>query len=245
MSKNTDLLKTIGAEVGIFALGKIADSLFGSSKQPSDLNDFLSYVKSTGVASPNLFRVDIFPPKGMTSFASSYAQNLSLICDAAALPSLNVLTRDAITYGPSVPIPYNVDYGKVSCSFIVEQDMAVKQFFDKWFWTISDPSSYDLNFAEEYQTTIIINQLNRNMEVVYSAHLFDAYPSAMNQMNLNYTATNQSHRLEIGFVYKKWLPVWPGNDSPTSEGNMPQNAISQEAQTFAYNFPKDITATSF
>lgn len=232
-------LETIGKEVGVFALGQLADSLFGSKRATGDLNDFLALIKETGVSSPSLFKVEITPPKGMAEFAT-YAKTLTLLCDAAALPSLNVMTQDALTYGPSKPIPYNVQYGAVMCSFIVERDLSVKQFFDKWFRTISDPLTYNLNFSDQYATKIVITQLDRAMKEVYSVHLYDAYPTVMNQMDLNYRHTNETHRLQIQFMYKKWVP---SGGKFVSQNTSVSGLVEQGLQTFAYKFPKDIIST--
>jgi len=231
----SNLLSTIAKEAGVFTLGRITDALFKKDAE-GDLSKFIALVKTKGVSNPNLFKVNIFLPKSLSRY-SSYGTTLSLLCDASSLPSVNIITQDAVTYGPSKPIPYNVTYGNIMCSFIAEQDMAVKNFFDAWVFSISDPVTHNLNFSDQYETTIEVHQLNKKMESVYHVTLFGAYPTVMNQMNLNYKYQNEAQRLEIGFVYRKWLP---SSLLKQQVIDTPRNLIKTiEAQTFPY-IPQNI-----
>ena len=237
----SDLISTVAKEVGVFTLGRITDALFKKEAE-GDLSKFLAIIREKGIATPNLFRINIFLPKSLSKY-SSYGTTLSLLCDASSLPSMNILTQDAVTYGPSKPIPYNVTYGNLMCSFIVEQDMAVKKFFDSWMYTISDPVTHNLNFSDQYETKIEIHQLNKKMESTYHVVLYGAYPSVMNEMNMNYRYQNDVHRLQIGFVYRKWLPSSLIKKAPSILPPIISNY--PETKTFPYIPQNPITAIPF
>lgn len=173
------------------------------------LNNFLSQVLTKGLARPVRYEVTILPPSGLRGTLTDVrgaSNKVSLFCEIAALPQLNVLTRNQRTYGPFTPRPFGVEYGgdALTMSFYVDQEMDVKVFFDKWMQLIVNPSTYNVSYMRTYTSNIIINQLNETDDVVYRVILEDAFPRSMNMLELNASATNQVHRLNVSFTYRRY-----------------------------------------
>ena len=104
------------------------------------------------------------------------------------------------------PRPYGVEYGgdALTMSFYVDQQMDAKVFFDKWMQLIVNPNTYNVNYMRNYTTNILINQLNEADDVVYRVALEDAFPRSMNMLELSASATNQVHRLNVSFTYRRY-----------------------------------------
>ena len=52
--------------------------------------------------------------------------------------------------------------------------------------------------------SIYIRQLDEADNVTYEIELLDAFPRSMNLLELNNSAQNQTHRLNIIFAYRYW-----------------------------------------
>jgi hypothetical protein len=183
------------------------------------LINFLSQVLSKGFARPTRYEVNVLPPTGIINTLTNIrgaSYKVNLLCEMAALPQLNILTRNQRTYGPFTPKPFGVDYGgeALTMSFYVDQEMDVKAFFDSWMKIIVNPNTFNVSYMRNYTSNIIINQLNDIDQVVYRIMLEDAFPRTMNMLELNASATNQIHRLNVTFTYRKYNVL---QDFPNTE----------------------------
>jgi hypothetical protein len=100
----------------------------------------------------------------------------------------------------------SIDYGGegITMTFLVDQQMVVKDFFDHWMEKVISNYSFNVNYQDEYTSLIRIYQLNQQDERVYGVMLTDAFPRAIAQMDLNHSTQNQVHKLNVTFAYRKW-----------------------------------------
>jgi hypothetical protein len=89
-------------------------------------------------------------------------------------------------------------------TFIVSDDMREKIFFDSWLDIINPTTDYNFQYKSNYATDITINQYNVNNQLTYSVVLRDAFPLAINQLDLEWSSESY-HKLEIQFVYTNWI----------------------------------------
>ena len=66
------------------------------------------------------------------------ARRVSLLCESANFPPLNINTKAQRIYGPAYQRPVGSDYGGdgISLTFHVDRQMLVKRLFDAWMETI-------------------------------------------------------------------------------------------------------------
>jgi hypothetical protein len=81
--------------------------------------------------------------------------------------------------------------------------MQQKILFDGWMNYVSPVYSYNLRYKSDYSTAITINQYDVQNELSYSVNLYDAYPIAMNQMDLDWS-NEGIHKLVVTFAYTNW-----------------------------------------
>jgi hypothetical protein len=82
--------------------------------------------------------------------------------------------------------------------------MQVKKFFDEWTAKVVDPDTGLVGYQEEYTTTIRLRQLDEQDTVTYGIELTEAFPRSVNLLELNNSAQNQTHRLNVLFAYRYW-----------------------------------------
>lgn len=165
------------------------------------INDFKSSFNKD-LARPSRFDVNIPVPLTMIPYVSS-AKSLNYRCESAQLPGRTFATTEQKTYGPVEKTPYLNTYTDIDLTFIVDDDMQQKVFFDAWMSYINPMYNYNMRYKGDYSTVITINQYDVNNQLSYSVNLYDAYPISMNQMDLDWSSDG-NHKLIVTFAYTYW-----------------------------------------
>jgi len=171
------------------------------------ISNFISEVNNRGLARPSRFEVFILPPPGLGSLTGS-GRFVSLMCESASLPAMTVSTKPFRIYGASYQRPVSSDFNGdgITLSFYIDNQMEVKSFFDAWMFKVVNPNSFNVSYQKEYVSQIKIAQLDEKNNESYSVYLEDAFPRAVNMLDLNMGATNQVHKLNVTFAYRRWFP---------------------------------------
>lgn len=174
-----------------------------------NLSQFLGAIREDSLARVNRFEVFINPPAAMISKNRSNASAVSLYCEMASLPPVNISTKSFKIFGPTYQRPFGAEYGGegISLTFHVDRDMQVKKFFDDWTATVVDPDSGLVGFQEDYISTIRLRQIDEQENVTYELELYEAFPRSVNLLELNNSAQNQTHRLNVLFAYRYWKDI--------------------------------------
>jgi len=190
------------------------------------LDTFRSTVLNESLARTNRFEVIIVPPLALAAVGDLP----SLYCESASIPMLNINTKSHKIFGPAYQRPITSEYGGEGISFIfhVDRDMVVRKFFEEWMHTIVDPNNFSVNYQENYITSIFIRQLDEQDNVTHEIELLEAFPKNMNLMDLNNSASNQTHRLNILFAFRYWKDV---ERSTTSATAVPRQFVNPEVLT--------------
>ena len=176
-----------------------------------NLSQFIGAVREDSFARVNRFEVFINAPSSLTNKNVANSGAVSLYCEMASLPPVNISTKSFKIFGPTYQRPFSAEYGGegISLTFHVDRDMQVKKFFDDWTSRVVDPDSGFVGFQEDYISTIRLRQLNEQDEVTYELELEEAFPRSVNLLELNNSAQNQTHRLNVLFAYRYWKDVSP------------------------------------
>ena len=166
-----------------------------------NINDFKASFKKD-LARTNRFDVAIPVPLTMIPYVSS-AKALNYRCESANLPGRTFATTEQRTYGPVEKFPYLNTYTDIDMTFIVDDDMSQKVFFDAWLNYINPLYNYNYRYKSDYSTVITVNQYDVTGALSYSVNLYDAYPISMNQMDLDWAGEGY-HKLSVTFAYTYW-----------------------------------------
>jgi hypothetical protein len=165
------------------------------------INEFKSSFNKD-LARSSRFDVSINIPLTMIPYFNS-ARRLNYRCESANLPGRTLSTTEQKTYGPIEKFPYMTTYNDMSLTFIVDDDMSQKVFFDAWLNYINPQYNNNFRYKSDYATVITINQYNVANELTYSCNLYDAYPISINQLDLNW-ADDSFHKISVDFAYTYW-----------------------------------------
>ena len=166
-----------------------------------NINDFKASFQND-LSRPHKFDVNIPIPLTLIPYIAS-AKSLNYRCENAQLPGRTFATAEQKTYGPIEKYPYLNTYTDIDLTFIVDDDMSQKVFFDAWLNYINPLYNNNMRYKGDYSTVVTINQYDVTNQISYSVNLYDAYPISMNQMDLDWGADGY-HKLNVTFAYTYW-----------------------------------------
>ena len=171
-----------------------------NSPNAKPIQQFVSQVKSGGIARTNRYAVVITPP---VALQSGSLQNIMLFCDQVQLPGANYSTVQNRTFGEFREVPYEKLYDSLSLSFYVDTDMKVKQLFDNWLNIISSPETRTYNYYNNYISKMVIEVQDINDKKKYQVTLEECYPKNIGTIQLDY-ASKDVMKLTVQMQYKYW-----------------------------------------
>ena len=158
----------------------------------------ISEFKSTfskDLARPSRFDVNIPVPLTLIPYVLS-ARTLTYRCENAQLPGRTFETvTQKIGSNPVEKFPSLTTFNDIDLTFIVDDDMKQKTFFDRWLELINPTFNFNYQYKQNYATIITINQYDVTNTLSYSVDLFDAYPISMNQLDLDWS--NEGFHLSL------------------------------------------------
>ncbi len=190
------------------------------------IDDFKATVtKRQGLAKTNRFLTIFTPPTQalvnlnpmdiVGRFANSTFNAKSLISDprdiaflteSAQLPGRNLNTLDFSAEKETLKLPNGFIDDDVTMTFYVTNDYYMKDMMETWMSSIVDTENYTLGYKKNYQTDIVIQQLNSFDRNVYGVRLINAYPIAIGALALNNESENAFQRLQVTFAYDRYVP---------------------------------------
>ena len=180
-------------------------SVFGVEKLKSVVNNLHGFAKG------NRYQVTFADlPLGLSTAVN---ENLQYLCEAVSLPTKSLASTPQDIYGPPREIPYRETFTEAALSFILDDKFTVKRFFDKWQENIVNVETGNVNYWNNFVSTINITRLSNDgtsfakedASSSYHIELREAYPSAVGEIALGHTQGNEILRLSVTFKYRKWM----------------------------------------
>lgn len=166
------------------------------------ISDFKSSF-TKDLARPSRFDVNIPIPLTLIPYVNS-ARSLTYRCETAQLPGRTFGTaQQKIGSNPIEKYPNLTTFTDIDLTFIVDDDMSQRVFFDAWLNFINPQYNYNFRYKGDYATTITINQYDVTNSLSYSVDLIDAFPLSMNQLDLDWSSDG-NHKLSVTFAYTQW-----------------------------------------
>jgi hypothetical protein len=162
-----------------------------------------------------------------SGIGGSNGGDLNLLCAQATLPSKQIATHDRRIGLQNEKVGYGYVVTDVNLTFYLLNDYGIKKYFDAWKESILDEKTGDIKYKKEYVEDIKIHQLRKpimnlnqnigpiNINVglgggsVYSVRLIDAYPTGVQEIQLNNNADGLVE-LTVQMSYTNWEPVDAG-----------------------------------
>lgn len=192
----------------------------------SKLDEFISNVKTVGMARTNRFYVLMSPPTDDNWDTKRVAM---LFCDQVNLPGTNFATTPSRTFGEIRELPYDKTYDNLTMTFYVDRQMKVKSLFDNWLNKVRNPDTRTFNYYDEYTTPIWVFVQDLNDKTTYSMKLSECYPKTVSAVQLD-NQTKDVMKLSVTFQYRYW------EAAPVSEAASGKLVQTADLNSFTENF---------
>ena len=174
-------------------------TIFSVEKLKSQIGEF---------AKGNKYNVTIAPPSFLST--SNIPNTLRLVCETVSLPAKSLASVPHDIYGPPREMPYRETFTESALSFILDDALRVKEFFDAWQANIINPTTSNPSYYNDYVGTIKISRLSNDAtsftaaDSSYNIELVEAYPSAVGEVALGHSQGNEVLKLSVTFKYRRW-----------------------------------------
>jgi hypothetical protein len=170
----------------------------------TSISSFIARVKNDNFARENRFEVIISTPRNMSS-TTEEKEKLRFYCQSAALPGVNLMTQEVYTFGEAREVIYNRNYDPVTLEFLVDDQMNIKWFFDRWIEKIIDPQSRVMSYYNDYVTTVEISQIDHSDDekTKYKVMLHECFPKTIDAIQYSSDSKNLV-KLRVTMAYKFW-----------------------------------------
>lgn len=164
------------------------------------VDDFKSKLVGGG-ARPNLFRATINFP----SYAGGDSELTSFMCKAAQLPSSVIAQIDVPFRGRQLKIAGDRTFENWNITVIQESTMEVRNSFERWLNGINEHvNGTGLVNPVDYQADMLVEQLDRNDNVIKAVNIRGAFPVNLGAVELSYETTDALAEYTIEWAYQYW-----------------------------------------
>lgn len=187
----------------------MAEEFFSVSKFREQLN---------GGAKSNLFRCEIFPSTDVLALDGlkdtlGPEGTFSFLCRSAAIPSFTLGVIEVPFRGRRIKVPGDRTFADWTVTVINDEEQKMRKAFKNWMNYINAFSGEEVIREDtgDYRCTIRINHLRADGTISRVYDLYDAFPTDIGAIDLNYdttdviqdfTATFQYHFMEAGETSK-------------------------------------------
>jgi len=189
-----------------------APTKFANTSTPTPISNFRAELDSGSVLPSHSYLVTFSPFRNspdtlvLNQMMSAYRDPLTLRCENVVLPTLQLLEEENIRrygYGPVEKIPYGVQFGDLTLTWIVDRYSEVPDFFHHWMNSIvtyeakgalmregvstrqglRSRGAYEVGFKDDYTCPVLtVNVYNQQLVAVADYVMYDVFP--MNILNI-------------------------------------------------------------
>ena len=179
---------------------------------PVTIDEFKATVgKRGGIATTNRFAITITPPTaGLLNLGALLGdgplvndpRDINILCQSCSLPGKLIMTGDYDAYGANPrKYPQSSIQEDVAFTFLLTNDFYAKKTFDTWQNSIVNQTTQLVSYDDKYKTDVFIQELDKDNTPVYAVRLRDAYPTAVNSIDLSNTNTDAVASVSVNMTY--------------------------------------------
>ena len=185
-------------------------AIIGKRQGLAPTNRFLTIFTPPTQALVNLNPLDIVGRFANGTFNArslvSDPRDIAFLCESTQIPGRSLNTLDYSAERETIKMPNGYIDDDVTMTFLLTNDYYMKDMFETWMSSVVDTENYVLGYKKNYQTDIVIQQLNNNDRNIYGIKLINAYPIAIAAIDLNNESESGIQKVQITFAYDRYVP---------------------------------------
>jgi hypothetical protein len=166
-----------------------------------------------GGARPNQFRVQLAFPSYVTAGIVA-AQQGQFLCKAAQLPASTVENIPVQYRGRAVNFAGERTFATWTTTIYNDTDFNIRNAMERWQNGIQNYTTTEGSVnPSDYQTDLLVHQLDRSGAIVKTYRFVDAYPINIGLIQLDFDTTNAIETFDVEFQFNYF-----DSDTATSGG---------------------------
>lgn len=169
------------------------------------ISGFKSQMQGGG-ARPNQFRVDLTFPAIAGPNGPFAGQTGQFLCKSSTLPASTLEDITAQYRGRPVHFAGERTFQPWTISIYNDTNFLIRNVMEEWSGRILAYSSTlgTVNPAL-YQAQMSVHQLDRNDNIIKTYTFYDAYPTSVSQIQLDFEQNNQIETFDVEFTYNYYI----------------------------------------
>lgn len=149
-------------------------------------------------ARPTLFTVDIFNPVN-----GSADNTVRFLASATTIPSSDLGNIPVPYFGRTINFAGDRTYDPWQVTVMNDENFLIRNAMEEWSDAINKRVQ-NIRTITDYKSTARVTQLSKTGEALRVYRFNGIYPSAISQINLDWSDTNQFERFGLTFTYDYW-----------------------------------------
>jgi hypothetical protein len=164
------------------------------------VDDFKAKLRGGG-ARPNLFKVTINFPQ----YAGGDVELTSFMCRATTLPQSVIEPQPVPFRGRILNVAGDRTFEPWNVTILNDTGFEVRDAMERWMNGINAHSANTgLTNPTDYQTDLIVDQLDRDESVIKRYNIRGAFPATLGEITLSYDTGAAIETFECTFSYQYW-----------------------------------------
>ena len=164
------------------------------------VDDFKAKLKGGGARS-NLFKVVVNFP----IFAGGDTEITSFMCRAASLPGSTMEPIPVPFRGREVKVAGDRTFEPWTVTVYNDTDFQVRNAFERWMNGINaHQTNTGFTNPVDYQTDLIVDQINRNEDVLKRYNMRGCFPSLVSPIDLSFDQASAIEEFTVDFQIQYW-----------------------------------------
>lgn len=194
----------------------------GKVKAPVTSDIVRQMASLTNFARPTRFYFEI------SQISAAFNERLNRNCMTMSMPGKSIQSQATKIYGPPAEYAYEANYtNEMSMTFRVSEDMFERDFFERWMGNTVRQVSSDLNYPDEYRTTMKIYQLNMQDNYLYCSELQNVFCKSVGDMEFSSDSSDQIQTVVVNLSFSEYYVI--GRVQPKAGDIPPPSDIDNAA----------------
>ena len=139
---------------------------------------------------------------------SANTRKIEFLCKSVSIPEISISTFESSNFRPVTKLPYTSINNDFTATFIVTNDMNVRNYFLDWIDNVvgkqqaSPELNNSVNYFDDYASQVDITVYSDNGEYARRFLFFDVYPISVGELSLGYDNENTVLEMPVTFTYR-------------------------------------------
>lgn len=161
-----------------------------------------------GGARPNQFRVELTFPAFVGAAAMAAGNAAQFLCKSASLPASTVEDIPVSYRGRPVHFAGERTFQPWGISVYNDNDFLIRSVMEYWSnGVLGYTTTNGILNPIDYQVDMYVHQLDRNDMIVKSYQFFDAYPTSVGAIQLDFDQNNQIEMFDVEFTFNYFVAI--------------------------------------